>query len=143
MKKIVYLLATASALLLAGCSSDDESPNTINPPDYDGPWYLVNVSGSIAGISDDIENVTWNFNEEENTVTVTNNNTDDTDEDFFASGTYSVTFEEDADAQDCNYTVKIQTTDFGCIDIDEDTMTFTQQVADGYILTFERVPVLE
>lgn len=143
MKKIIYLFA-ASAMMLTACGSDDESPNnTIDPPQYGGPWQLVNVNGGFAGISDDIEDVIWNFNEDENSVTVTNNNPDDTDEDFFASGTYSVTFQEDEDAQDCNYNVKIQTTDFGCIDIDGNTMTFTQQFVDGYVLTFERVPVID
>lgn len=143
MKKLIYLFAAVSALAFTGCSDDENTNNDINPPDYSGPWALINVSGSIAGVSDDIENVTWNFNTDENTVTVTNANTDETDEDFFENGTYSVTLQEDENAQDCNYNLRINSTDFGCIAIDGDAMTFTQQAADGYILTFEKVPFFE
>lgn len=140
MKKIVYLFAALSAMTFSGCSDDDDAGAAIDPALYEGPWALINVSGSIAGVDNDLNGIIWDFNTDEDTVTVTNNyEGDETVEDFFESGTYDVSFVPTEGSGACSLSLEVDQTDLGCMDANGGAMTLTQQAADGYTLTFEKV----
>jgi hypothetical protein len=151
MKRITTLFILLTVTLITSCSDDDatavnENPcATVIPAPYTGTWNLVNVSGSIAGVSHDFEpgEIKWTFEFCPNSgVTVVNNNDDELVEDFLETGSYNISFTEyDADAPGCPQYWIIGGTDFGCLnysDAEPNTLTLTQAVADGYQLTFTR-----
>ena len=76
------------------------------------------------------------------TITVTNNNTDDTKEDFLDSGNYNYSITEETDG---NY-ITIEETEFGEVTFPTTTTLLidtnelsTGSGADGYTYTFQRV----
>ena len=137
MRKLMMLLAGMA--MLTACSGDDNETIYDNGPLEPVAWKLVNVSGSIAGIDEDYEEgvITWVFNTD-NTVTITNNNTDEMKTDFFDSGNYVYGYTENPDnTAACANVIVIDNINFGCVNVLGDTMTFNQAYDDGYILTFK------
>jgi hypothetical protein len=137
MKKI-FLLCMFVALLWS-CEDDDNV--TASPSALRGTWNLVNVSGGITGSSFNFPpgTIKWKFNDQSNTVNVVNNNPADSNaEDFFETGTYSYVYTENEVSTTCVNTLTIDNVDLGCQHISGQTMTLTQVVADGYVLTLKR-----
>ncbi|OIQ18622.1 MAG: hypothetical protein BM557_06770 [Flavobacterium sp. MedPE-SWcel] len=137
MKKIL-LLSITTLLLCVGCSDDDSAP-AVNP--LNASWNLTNVSGSLLGIDQDIEEglIVWAFNTTNNTVTVVNNNTDEDVTDFFESGTYNYSYETNyIGIETCAESLKVNDINFGCQNITGNTMILSDIAADGYQLTFTK-----
>lgn len=137
MKRTTLLLLLLSSFHFTSCNDDDTTTND-DPQIAEEQWKLINVSGSIAGVSHDFEpgTITWTFNEN-NTVTVVNNNTDENAEDFFESGTYDFHYETNNDAPDmCAQTFFVDDTELGCLTETATELEFSQVWADGYHLTF-------
>ncbi len=135
MKKYT-LLNLICLLLCLSCSQDDDTP--INNP-LEASWSLINVSGSFAGIDQDIEAgvIVWTFNPVDYTVTVENNNTDEEVINFFESGTYTYVYvDNEGETEQCNESLFIDNINFGCQTISGNTMKLNHIWLDGYILTF-------
>jgi hypothetical protein len=146
MKKLSLLSLLLPAVMITSCSDDEQTAATNPDPVGIGAKYsLINVSGSIAGVSNNFEpgTITWQFNEENNTVTVVNNFDDNNGmvEDFFTSGTYSfIQVEGGSPSNTCQTTFEADGIELGCFSEAEDgTIIFNQQYADGYALTLKPV----
>lgn len=138
MKRMKFLLLLLPAFCLTSCNDDNESEPVYTIPEISVAYKLVNVSGSIAGVSHDFDpgTITWTFNTDE-TVTVVNNNTNDNVEDFFESGTYEFHFApSEPTASQCAESIFVDDTDLGCQQVTDDGLILTQVWADGYVLSF-------
>ncbi|MGQ2984253.1 hypothetical protein [Flavobacterium sp.] len=137
MKRITFLLLLLPALCLTSCNDDDTTPD-MESPELAATWKLVNVSGSIAGVSYDFEpgTIKWTFNMD-GTVNVINNNTNENAEEFFGSGTYDFHFEaNEATPEMCTHSLFVENLELGCQDVTETQLIISQVWADGYQLTF-------
>lgn len=158
MKRIYTLLLLLAPILLAtSCQDDDtalqtaatqqqpQQPEEPQQPEQPqeappGSWSLVNVSGSIAGVSHDFPmgQVIWTFNDD-NTIDVVNNNPDQSVEDFLDTGNFTYGyFPSEMPTTTCSEDMFVWCFVLGCQQIDGDVMTITQQFADGYTLTFHK-----
>ncbi|AXG74573.1 hypothetical protein DVK85_10140 [Flavobacterium arcticum] len=134
MKKIIFLNLIC-VLFCFACTQDDDVSIDYT---YDS-WSLINVSGSLAGIDQDIEegDIIWTFNASENTVTVVNTTTDEDITDFLDSGTYNYSYiNNNAETELCSESLVIDNIDFGCVTIEGNTMRLSNTWLDGYQLTF-------
>ncbi|HLT33153.1 MAG TPA: hypothetical protein VKZ98_05130 [Aquaticitalea sp.] len=113
--------------------SDDDSntplPNTVT-------WNLTKVEGSIAGVTHTFPTglIHWTFNEDTNTLVVVNNNTDDSLFDFYDSGTYSYSVENNG----TDAIVTIEDVELGAVTVTQDELIIDEQIDDGFVLTFTR-----
>lgn len=161
MKKIYTLLLLAAPVLLAtSCQDDDsilqtaaynqpqqEQPQQPEEPGQEEPqnnetnsWSLVNVSGSIAGVSHDFPDgqIIWTFNNN-NTIDVVNNNPDPNAEDFLDTGNFTYGYiPSEMPTANCSEDMFVWCFVLGCQNVDGDTMTITQQLSDGYTLIFKK-----
>ncbi|MCO6149623.1 hypothetical protein [Flavobacterium sp. NRK1] len=139
MKNLKLVLLLLSSLLLINCSDDD--PKSSLTDSNAMVLKLVNVSGSIAGVSHDFNEgeVTWTLDEENQTIKVVNNFTDTNVYSGIASGTYDYeNVPNEITPQSCATTIEINgTLNMGCKDNNGNTITFTQLEADGYVFTFK------
>jgi len=124
------------SILLFSCSSDDDSTRETT---LQGTWNLVNVTGGIAGIDEDIERgmVVWDFNMTSGMVTITNNITDSTFDTSLPSGTYSYSVSAPADDD----VLIVNEVSLGTINIAGSTFTVGQSSGisqDGLVFLFER-----
>nr|WP_321229543.1 hypothetical protein [uncultured Psychroserpens sp.] len=88
MKKYIYVLLVTFFVL--SCNNDDDRSSN-NEPTLNGSWSVINVIGGLAGIDDNYEEdvIVWNFDEQTQELTVTNNNVELVIYDGLASGIYS------------------------------------------------------
>lgn len=138
MKKILLPLF---AIAFTACNNSDDA-STNNPVVISGNFTLVNVSGSIAGVSNDFEPgvIKWHIDGENNSLAVINNFDDSngTIEDFMETGSYTFETTTNETAGQCPYKYVAGENDLGCITQEEDgTIIFTQPYADGYVLTLQ------
>jgi len=96
-------------LVIISCSDTKENaylPNT----SIVNEWTLINTSGTIAGINHAFPSRTilWKFNEN-NTLTVINNNTNENLQSGFPSGTYTYNVANNANGAVCNKKITINT----------------------------------
>ena len=147
MKKVSTLFVMLLVAMLTSCSEDDSPQQLVNKKAEniqeaaDGEWHLVQVSGSIAGVSHLFEpgTITWTFNDD-GTVTVENTNTDEGVEDFLESGVYeSAYIDNDQMPSECDELLIVNNINFGCEQYLDDNLSLTQQVADGYQLKFVKM----
>lgn len=143
------LLTVFSIFALAGCNDDDHDYVPIYAPptteDIEGAWELSNVSGGIVGANDTYMpgEVTWIFNEENHTVTVFNNNTDDNKVDFFDSGTYDYEVViNPATPELCGFNFAIDGLNLGCFTVTEAQFTMSMIEADGHMITLVRPQII-
>ena len=119
------------------CNSDDDAQQNTDSA-LQGTWSLVNVSGGLAGVNDDFEigTITWNFNEDNLELTVTNTNTTTVIYDGFPSGTYDYELltptEESASVTINSFEYRITTLTSSLLLLDEGV------AADGFLLTFRK-----
>lgn len=133
MKNYFYVLVFA--IVSFSCNDDDALPN--NEPTLNGAWSLVNVSGGFAGVDDDFEVgvITWDFNQENTQVTITNNNTVTVVHDGFPTGVYDyeVVIEEGIS------TIVIENFDFVIATLNATNLMLDEGVvADGFLLVLNR-----
>ena len=135
MKTLFYFLVLI--LFTFSCNSDDDAQQNTDSA-LQGTWSLVNVSGGLAGVNDDFEigTITWNFNEDNLELTVTNTNTTTVIYDGFPSGTYDYELltptEESASVTINSFEYRITTLTSSLLLLDEGV------AADGFLLTFRK-----
>ena len=135
---VMLLLAT-----IISCSVDNKNDTQVIKTE----WHLKNVSGGIQGIDYDFDYniVVWEFNEVQGTVTIENNNMDETVEDGLDSGTYTY---EIKDGTDFTF-ITIDNIELGNINILENELNIDTNLtsngmgSDGYVYTFRKVEYLE
>ncbi len=141
MKKMQLLFI---GMLALGCQDDDRvyipsyTPTTEN---FEGAWELRNVSGGIAGIYDDFSagEIRWIINEQDQTVTVFNNNPEDGEIDFFESGVYDYQIViNPATPEICGFNLEIDGINLGCFTVSETEFKLSMIESDGYVLTLRR-----
>ncbi|RZJ64377.1 MAG: hypothetical protein EOO50_15880 [Flavobacterium sp.] len=134
MKLLLTIVAVA---LFTGCNNDDDS--NANASVY-GQWSLVKVQGGIAGTTHefDMGTITWIFNPDNQTVTVINNNTDDSVNDGFDSGVYDFQVLTVNGNGDCDSQMTIDELFSGCMNVTSTTFKLSQQAADGFEYTLKR-----
>lgn len=133
MKRTIIFLTLLSVILLWGCSNDSNSrSNTI-----EGQWKLINVTGTFAGVDDDFAPglITWDFNPIMHTVSIVNNNTDDSKWDVFETGVYNYQIIDNPDFP-CGEMLKIDNMEMGCFSVTSNSLTIDQSIADGFTLQF-------
>ena len=143
MKKFSFLLFF-SLLLFFSCSLDNNSTSN-TPTQYKLSWHLIETTGGIGGVDDLFEpgTVVWSFNENTGTLTVDNQNTEYTKEDFLDSGTYTYSIDPNPDNTD--YFITIDDVEYGKIIIGSNKFTIdenqksTGTSTDGFIYTFQKV----
>jgi hypothetical protein len=135
MKKLILPFALLLIFILSSCSRDSNS-TPIDP--VQGQWKLVNVTGTFAGINHDFNPglITWTFNPITQTVTVVNNNTDDSKWDSFDTGVYNYQIATDEQDYPCDEIIKVDGGNMGCFTVSGTNLVIDQSVADGITLTF-------
>ena len=140
------IIVISLLLIFNSCSLDN---NTTTPEQsFRSFWHLESVEVGIAGIADqfELDTVIWSFNEDNNEITVENNNTDDTKQDGLDSGVYPYEIIVFGSKQ----ILVIDGQDFGeiyfssqnVLVIDENETT-AGPGADGFKYAFQRVVVAE
>jgi hypothetical protein len=134
MKHINYFLSLIF-LVFISCSDADDSIQKTNLS-ANGNWSLVKVSGSIAGVNNTFPAgmITWSFDELNHTITVVNNNSNSSLEDFFSSGVYNYSIINNPIGAFCAQDIKIDATDFGCFTETENKINISQSFTDGFDL---------
>ncbi|KJD32026.1 hypothetical protein PW52_16085 [Tamlana sedimentorum] len=121
--------------------ASDISDDILN---YREEWHLVETNGGVAGITNEFElnTIIWEFDGTNNTLTINNQNTDDTKEDCLATGTYTYVEEEIG-----GYLyLTINGTEYGLVTFTsvgdftlDGTQLSTGSVSDGFIYDFKRI----
>jgi hypothetical protein len=141
MKKIILILLLVPLLFMAGCNDDDAQGNP-SAQNIEGTWQLVNVSGSIAGVSNNFDEgvITWTFQEDMQMIQIVNNSTDTNKYSGPESGHYDYeNVPNEITPQNCTTTIEVGSfLNMGCRDTTGNTMTFTQLEADGYVFKFKK-----
>ena len=143
-KHIIYLFALA--LTITSCSLENDTNQ--DEQTYKSLWHLRNVSGGVSGVNDnfDLEAIVWSFNETTLKLTVENNNTDDTKQDGWDSGTYDYSFTQTGSKDyliiDGTEVGELTFTSQNSMVINENEKS-TGTGADGLIYTFQRTLVAE
>ncbi|KJD33654.1 hypothetical protein PK35_07445 [Tamlana nanhaiensis] len=113
---------------------------------YKEQWHLVESNGGVSGSTSQFElhTIVWEFDGEEENLTITNNNTDDSKEDLLDSGTYSFSQNNETDK---SY-LSINGTEYGEVTFEstgaftlDGTSLSTGTVSDGYSYEFTRILV--
>tara|TARA_R110002049_G_scaffold85844_6_gene218287 strand:+ start:14442 stop:14876 length:435 start_codon:yes stop_codon:yes gene_type:complete len=136
-----FLITFSFLFILTNCSIDNKDENAQQVAL--SFWYLINTSGGLAGVDDqfELDTVVWFFDEINGTVTVENNNTEETKQDGLDSGTYPFSILTDG-GEDF---IIIDGNELGKILINQTNFVIDQNktsqgdLADGFIYTFQRV----
>ena len=147
-----FFLLLTCFFILTNCSLDNDIIEDLQ--EYDLEWHLIGVTGGIAGVDlqFDLDTIIGVFDnggdnndaDNDNILTIVNNNTDDTKEDFLDSGTYIYSITQETNG---NY-ITIEGTEFGEVTFPTTTTLLidtnelsTGSGADGFVYTFQRVLV--
>lgn len=135
--KTVKTLILASLFALYGCS-DQQNTNTNEIPNLENKWTLIKTTGTIAGITHEFSTGTiiWVF-KPNNTVQITNNNTNPNLQSGFPSGVYSYHVSENPAVASCPENITIQTSEYGCLSMYDNKMYIIETFADGITYHFE------
>lgn len=147
MKALTFFFALFGFMAVSCNDNDDKIPELVVapqtlPPNIEGEWKLVNVSGGIQPINESFPEgmITWDFDTQNQTVTILNNNANELLNDGFDSGTYGFSLV----IGDINHEVcsdRISFNDFGmydCLTIQGNVMTMDSRQTDGYLIKFIR-----
>lgn len=135
MKTWKLLSLVLMTVLFAGCNDDDDNGTA----ELSGAWKLTRIQGGFAGVDETFAPgvITWNFNDNQ-TVTIVNNNTDDAAEDLFESGTYDYAANTTGESGECGTQLSIDGTGLGCMTLGTVTLKLSQQSTDGFDVTLKR-----
>ncbi|WP_298539441.1 hypothetical protein [uncultured Aquimarina sp.] len=129
MKRFCLVLLS---IILLSCSNDDDN----SVPTLQGTWNLVNVSGGITGLDEDIDRgaVVWDFDITSGMVTIVNNSTTTSANTLLVSGTYTYSVSDAADAN----ILAVNEVDYGRLNLENTVFTITESAIDGFTFRFER-----
>ena len=136
-----FILLGLLALLPIGSCSDNDNTNYVPNDTIINEWTVLKSSGTIAGITHEFPNGTilWKF-QENNTVTIVNNNTNNNLQSAFPSSTYSYSVSINSATANCDKKIIIDgNNEFQCLVINDMQLDIEQGVADGINYHFERL----
>jgi len=136
MKKIVFILLALHSILLTGCSEDDKPVEALQ-----GRWNLIEVSGGFGGGGEQFQrgDITWTFNENNQTIVVTDNRLVVPHHPGFGGlpeGTHNYTLS--AEGEVCDEALHVDNINFGCVSIQGNHLQLSMNHADGLVHTFIR-----
>ncbi|TDP59158.1 hypothetical protein [Flavobacterium dankookense] len=137
MKTIYKTLLLLLVLTQFSCNDDERNDNFENQ--INGQWRLTKVAGGLVGINHTFDPITivWTFNTSNNTVTIVNNNPDDSIiYDGFETGVYEYQIENNPVSNLCDDVITIDGIEMGCIDIVNNKLVIDQSFSDGFQLEF-------
>lgn len=132
MKRFYFILLS---ILIIGCSNDDDG-NAVVQSTIEGEWSLVKVTGGFAGVDEDIDKGTieWDFDEASGMVTITNSISDASFNTILPSGTYTYSISAPADADD----LIVNNVNLGRLTLSNSFFTVEESLVDGFTFRFER-----
>jgi len=135
MKKITLLFLMSSSLCLTNCS-DDDSKNAESASTLNGKWKLVSITAPMVSETHTIKNgsVSWQFDESQNRVKVISTSDDDWNPLESGNHKYSINTVESI----CDESLNVGGINYGCISIDNDTLTISKAYVDGNIYIFTK-----
>lgn len=136
MKTLKLLPVLFALAFFTGCNDDDDSNAETT---LSGGWKLTRIQGGFAGVDETFAPgvITWTFNNDQ-TVTIVNNNTDETAEDLFDSGTYEFQALSTGEPGECDAYMSIDGTNLGCMELTSTILKLSQQSTDGFDVTLKR-----
>lgn len=135
MKSTIYSLVFM--LLVFSCNSDDDAQQNTDLA-LSGTWSLVNIHGGFAGVNYDFDlgEITWDFNQDQSELTVTNTNTTTVIYDGLPTGTYDFELTESTDG---STSIVINTISYTITSLTSSELILDEGVAsDGFLLTFSK-----
>lgn len=132
MRRFYFILLS---ILMISCSNDDDG-NAIVQSTIEGEWSLVKVTGGFAGVDEDIDKGTieWDFDEASGMVTITNTISDASFNTILPSGTYTYSISAPADADD----LIVNNVNLGRLTLENSFFTVEESLVDGFTFRFER-----
>ncbi|WP_343912612.1 hypothetical protein [Aquimarina litoralis] len=132
MRRFYFILLS---ILMMSCSNDDDG-NAVVQSTIEGEWSLVKVTGGFAGVDEDIDKGTieWDFDEASGMVTITNTISDASFNTILPSGTYTYSISAPADADD----LIVNNVNLGRITLENNFFTVEESLVDGFTFRFER-----
>ncbi|MCF7569290.1 hypothetical protein L3X37_13085 [Sabulilitoribacter arenilitoris] len=136
-KSVIFVLSCF--FVFSSCSLNESDSSA--PQEIEYYWHLIQVTGGVAGIDErfDVDTIVWNFDDDTGTLTVDNNNTDDSIEDGLDGGTYSFSVLD----IDGNTYLLVDDEEIGSFNVNQSTFTLdtnkmsTGTGADGFIYLFQ------
>lgn len=149
--KLKLIVPIISLFLLFNCSVNNDDGLDAQPQEIQiFQWHLINVTGGIAVVDIDFEldTIIWVFSVDfagNGSLQVENNNTDDTLEDAFETGTYSVSIPASSTNQEESF-LFVNGDEFGHVltptsedlIINQNIRSNGETGSDGFIYTFKR-----
>ncbi|HYD92552.1 MAG TPA: hypothetical protein VEA37_13830 [Flavobacterium sp.] len=137
MKRALVLMIMVAVYMVTGCSENDDNSGTT----LQGRWNLIQVAGGFGGESEQYQRgeITWSFNENNNTIVVTDNrlnSPEPTEPLTLPEGTHNYTIE--ADGEVCDEALHSNDMNFGCIIFHNNQLHLSMDHADGAVYTFIR-----
>ncbi|GAA4235776.1 hypothetical protein GCM10022291_18500 [Postechiella marina] len=88
--KYPFYLILSLIFIVTSCSLNDNENSIETDQVITIEWHLTKSSGGIAGedYEFDLDTIIWDFDSQNGSLTISNNNTDDNKEDALSSGTY-------------------------------------------------------
>lgn len=88
--KYHFYLILSFIFIITSCSLNDNENSIETNQDVTIEWHLTKSSGGITGedYEFDLDTIIWDFDSQNGSLTIVNNNTDDNKEDAINSGTY-------------------------------------------------------
>lgn len=132
MRRFYFILLS---ILMISCSNDDDG-NAIVQSTIEGEWSLVKITGGFAGVDEDIDKGTieWDFDEASGMVTITNTISDASFNTILPSGTYTYSISAPADADD----LIVNNVNLGRLTLENSFFTVEESLVDGFTFRFER-----
>ena len=132
MRRFYFILLS---ILMMSCSNDDDG-NAVVQSTIQGEWSLVKVTGGFAGVDEDIDKGTieWDFDEASGMVTITNTISDASFNTILPSGTYTYSISAPADADD----LIVNNVNLGRLTLENSFFTVEESLVDGFTFRFER-----
>lgn len=151
--KIKFLIPITFLFLCFGCSvdSNDNTQDFKQETAQVFQWHLINVSGGLVGvdIDYDMDTIIWVFDVDSvgsGSIEIQNNNTDDTLEDAFDTGVYSVSIP----VYDTQSILFVNGDEFaGVLTPTDDDLVLNTNItsrgnigSDGFVYTFKRKVII-
>lgn len=133
MKTLRFFMILFMLTTFVSCNNDDDN----NPqPIHATTWNMTHVVGGFAGVDQTIPTglIQWTFNSDTGMLVVVNNNMDDLVFDFFDSGSYPYSIQNDG----TNDLITIDGIEYGIFTETPNEITIDQQVDDGFLITLTR-----
>lgn len=132
MRRFYFILLS---ILMMSCSNDDDG-NAVVQSTIQGEWSLVKVTGGFAGVDEDIDKGTieWDFDEASGMVTITNSISDASFNTILPSGTYTYSISAPADADN----LIVNNVNLGRFTLSNSFFTVEESLVDGFTFRFER-----